>query len=100
LEADKEGVREYYDTSERLKYTISGGTPDFESWWYNENGFKTLQILEVPRIFGEPVEFCEKIAEAKRAFDNLPEPTPYVHREPEFVKRKKAMDRLKKTGLN
>ncbi|MDR2532481.1 MAG: hypothetical protein LBC82_06530 [Oscillospiraceae bacterium] len=102
LEADGDGVakiRKYHDSSERLKYKLSDGFPQFESWWYNEHGFRTLTVLKVPAIFGgieKLSEIAENIAEAKRAFENTPKPKPYVHKEADFIKRKRAIEKLKK----
>jgi len=100
LEAEEEGkIREYSDRSERLNYKISEGFPEFDSWWYNENGFGTLLVLKISPIFGnkdDSRKLCEKIAETKCIFDNAPKPVPYVHKEPDFIRRKKALDKLKR----
>jgi hypothetical protein len=92
-------IRAYNDRSERLNYKLLDGFPDFDSWWYNENGFTILNELKIPPLFGNPEEsrkLCEKIGEAKRNFDNAPQPRPYIHQELDFVKRKKALNKLKK----
>jgi len=91
-----EKIREYTDKSERLNYRFTDGFPEFESWWYNDNGFKTSTELRIPGVFGDAVRLSESIATAKRAFNDQPKPKPYVHKESDFAKRKKALDRLKK----
>ncbi|MCL2107920.1 MAG: hypothetical protein FWH20_01055 [Oscillospiraceae bacterium] len=92
-----EKIKSYHDRSERLDYKIIDNTPTFdgESWWYNENGHETLDFLTIPPIFGNSDEFCQKIALAKRNFDNLPKPRPYVHKEADFVKRRKALAKMR-----
>jgi len=96
-------IREYHDRTERLKYKLAGGFPEFESWWYNDNGFTSLTELRILPHFGSAEisrKICEHLAEAKRKFDNAPKPKPYVHKETDYVKRKKAMDKWKKlTGV-
>ena len=89
-------VREYGDRSERLNYRFCEGFPEFESWWYNENGYKTLPVLKIPNMFGDYKKLCENIAEAKRRFDDAPKRGAYVHKELDFVKKRKAMDKLKR----
>lgn len=89
-------IKEYRDRTERLKYTISDGAPEFEpeNWWYNDNGYKILPELKIPGVFGDCEELCRKIAESKRNFDNIPKPKPYVHKETDFARRKKASRKL------
>jgi hypothetical protein len=97
LEADE--IRLYSDTTERLKYRLGEGLPEFESWWYDENGFETLTALRIPRIFGNSAQMkklSEIIAEAKRAADDVPKPKPHVHKEPDFIKRRRALEAFKK----
>ena len=95
---DNPGIKKYLDRSDRLNYKITGGQPVFEeeSWWYNENGYKKLDLIKIPKFFGEPEELCRKIAEAKREFESLPKPKPYVHKEAAFVRRRKALAKFKK----
>ncbi|MCL2019913.1 MAG: hypothetical protein FWG70_09175 [Oscillospiraceae bacterium] len=89
-------IREYSDKSERLDYRFSDGFPEFESWWYNRNGFKNRTSLVIPGIFGSAERLTEAIAQTKKDFDALPKPKPYVHKESDFAKRKRAIERLKK----
>ena|GEM_PF-1415128 len=99
--SEKGGGRKYTDRTERLNYRLAEGFPDFESWWYNQNGFKSLPVVKIPGIFGKTgnsKEFSKKlfenITQAKRNFDSTPKIKPYSHKEPDFIKRKKALDTL------
>jgi hypothetical protein len=102
LEAGEGGAfRGYNDRTERLKYKLNDGFPEFESWWYNENGFDSLAELRIPPLFGsadDAKRICVRLAEAKRLHDDAPKPRQYVHKEPDFVKRKKALALRKKLG--
>jgi len=95
IETDGEKIREYSDRSERLNYRFVEGNVEFESWWYNESGFTTRSELKIPPLFSDPQVLCARIASAKRAVENLPAPRAYVHKEPEFIKRKKAQEKWK-----
>jgi hypothetical protein len=90
--------REYCDSSERLGYKLSDGFPEFESWWYNQNGFKNLPVVRIPKIFTktDTDKIRQSIIEAKRNFNSAPKPKPYTHKESEFVRRRRAFDRFKR----
>ncbi|MDR2558263.1 MAG: hypothetical protein LBC86_01775 [Oscillospiraceae bacterium] len=94
---ENEQIREYCDSSERLNYKLLDGFPEFESWWYNQNGFKILPAIKIPETFAgtDTEKLCRSIAEAKRNFDNAPKPKPHVHKEADFVRRRRAFEKLK-----
>jgi hypothetical protein len=102
FEADEdasEKIRHYNDSAERLKYRLNEGFPEFESWWYDENGFERLTELRIPGIFGDSAQMkkmSEIAAEAKITLANTPKPKPHVHKEPDFIKRRRALETLKK----
>jgi hypothetical protein len=89
--------RVYTDSSERLNYKLSGGFPEFESWWYNQNGFETLGAVAIPAVFAgtDTEKLCKRIAEAAKNFQNAPKPKPYVHKEADFVRRRRAFEKMK-----
>jgi hypothetical protein len=89
-------IRKYNDSTEHLKYRLSSGFPEFESWWYNEHGFKTSAAVKIPGLFGSAEKLTAVIAEAKRAFEEQPKPKPYVHKESDYVKKKMALERIKR----
>ncbi|MCL2637713.1 MAG: hypothetical protein FWD48_05015 [Oscillospiraceae bacterium] len=88
-----EDFREYCDLSERLNYKLSDGFPEFGSWWYNENGFKNISAVRIPKIFTETdmEKIFSNIIEAKKYFSDAPKPKPYVHKEADFVRRRRAL---------
>ncbi|GHV49115.1 hypothetical protein FACS189499_09940 [Clostridia bacterium] len=91
--------RFYHDTDEKLGYHIRGGVLDFDNWWYNENGFRAMSSVRIPNVFSDPDALLASALEAKRKFDAIPPPKPYVHKEPEFLRRErqKKMQELMKT---
>ena len=97
-EENPDKIRLYTDTTERLKYKFTDGFPEFESWWYDENGFEPLTALRIPGIFGDSAQMrklSEIIAGAKKAHDNAPKPKPHVHVEADFIKRRRALEVFK-----
>jgi hypothetical protein len=90
--------RIYTDASERLNYKLSDGFPEFESWWYNQNGFTTADAVSVSAVFAgtDTEKLCRRIAEAKKYFQSAPKPKPYVHKEADFVRRRRAFERFKR----
>lgn len=95
LTSDSSGIRFYKGKSERLNYHYIGEKLNFENWWFNENGFENISEVVLPNFFGTDeksvMEFYNSIAEAKKRFSMLPKPKPYVHKEIDFVKRKKLL---------
>ena len=44
-------IRCYEGDSDRLGYHIRQGKPEFDSWWLNENGFREISSLTLPKCF-------------------------------------------------
>ncbi len=87
-------IRCYHDRDERLLYHFSEDKILFESWWYDENGFEEAETLVIPHRFGSPEILIDTIVKAKKRLDEKPAPKKYVHVEPEFVKKKKALKKM------
>ncbi|MCL2696919.1 MAG: hypothetical protein FWE74_02420 [Oscillospiraceae bacterium] len=92
-----EQLREYCDASERLNYKLSGGFPEFASWWYNNNGFKSLTLVRIPRVFtnSDMEKITAAVIDAKKNLNTAPKPKPYVHKEADFIRRRRAFDKMK-----
>lgn len=88
-------MRVYLDNTDNLGYHVENGNVDFDNWWYNEAGFKTVNMLKLPMDFERPTLIARKMYEAKRDFDAIPEKKPYVFVEADIVKKRKELKKLK-----
>jgi len=81
-------IREYSSDSDHLGYHIRNGSIEFDRMWFEHSGFTELSAAEFPAMFGDPRKLCDALNEAKKRFDELPKPKPYVFREAEHIRRR------------
>ena len=67
-------IRRYGMESEFLGYHVRGGDIEFDRMWLNIGGFKELHAAAIPAYFGDPAKLCAALAEAKKRFDEIPDP--------------------------
>lgn len=88
-------IRVYEDESSNLGYHISDGDLVFDNWWYNETGFREIQMIRLPVDFEKPSRIARRLYLSKREFEKIPEKKPYVFVESEIVKKRRELKRLK-----
>ena len=44
-------IRYYEGSSDRLTYHIRRGAPEFDNWWFNDNGFTEVKSVTLPSCF-------------------------------------------------
>ncbi len=81
-------MRHYCMNSDNLGYHVRDGEVVFDRELLNESGFETMETLRIPAVFGNPERLCRAINEAKKNFDDVPAPKPYVFKEADFIRRR------------
>lgn len=81
-------LRHYCMNSENLGYHIKNGDFEFDHPYLNMAGFAREERLRIPDVFGSAERAADSIQAAKRRFDALPAPKPYVFREADFIRRR------------
>lgn len=61
-------IRKYSENSDRLGYHIKRGELIFDNWWLDENGFKFVDALTIPEVFGNNAKVKKylKLAQMRR----------------------------------
>ena len=67
-------IRRYGMESEFLGYHVRGGDIEFDRMWLNVGGFRELESAVIPAYFGNPAKVCASLTEAKKRFDEMPDP--------------------------
>ena len=60
--------------SEFLGYHVRGGDIEFDRMWLNVGGFTEKHTVVIPAYFGDPAKLCAALDEAKKRFDEIPDP--------------------------
>lgn len=81
-------MRHYCMNSDNLGYHVKDGEVVFDRELLNESGFETVETLRIPAVFGNPSRLCAAIDEAKKNFEDIPVPKPYVFKEADFIRRR------------
>ena len=81
-------IHYYKGMSHRMGYHIKDGKIDFDNWWYNLTGWEEITELRIENVFEKPALIAESLAAAKKRFDEIPPPKPYVFKEADFIRRR------------
>lgn len=79
-------IKLYGLPSDSLGYHIRGGDIEFDRWWLNSGGYEEHDAVELPALFGDPAKICRALAEAKKAFDEIPRPVRREFREADHIR--------------
>ncbi|MCM1334084.1 MAG: hypothetical protein NC084_08130 [Bacteroides sp.] len=81
-------LRHYCMNSDNLGYHLRNGDFEFDRPYLNMAGYIKEDRLKIPDVFGSAKRAADAINAAKKRFDALPAPKPYVFREADFIRRK------------
>lgn len=81
-------ISHYCMKSVNLGYHVRNGDFEFDHPYLNIGGYAVEEHLKIPNVFGSVKRAADSIGEAKRRFDALPAPKPYVFREADYIRRR------------
>lgn len=78
----------YCMNSASLGYHVRNGDFEFDHPYLNIGGYAVEERVRIPDVFGSARRAADSISGAKRRFDALPAPKPYVFREADYIRRR------------
>lgn len=90
-------IRRYGMESDFLGYHVRGGDIEFDRMWLNVGSFVELNAAEIPAYFGNPAKLCAALAEAKKRFDEIPDPRRHRESAPKPVPKRAPSRPIKRS---
>lgn len=81
-------IRHYGMNSDFLGYHIKDGDVLFDRQWLNIGGFRQLDSVKIPFVFGSNKCVYKSVVEGYRKFLEIPKKVPYTFKEADFIRRR------------